>query len=139
MLLGTYKHNIDDKGRISVPAKFRADIGEKAVVTQGLDGCLFLFPKHEWERLEAAFRTLSFKRSYKLIRYFCAWAQEVDLDSQGRISIPANLRELADLQGASMMIGAANRIEIWNLENWQNESAGIGQDDIIDLLDEINF
>ena len=97
MLLGTYKHSIDDKGRISVPAKFRSDLGERFVISNGLDGCIFLFPKHEWERLDASIRTLSFKESRQLTRYFYANAAEVEIDAQGRICIPPVLRDLAGL------------------------------------------
>ena len=139
MLLGTYKHSIDDKGRISVPAKFRSDLGERFVVSNGLDGCIFLFPKDEWERLDRSIRQLSFKESRKLTRYFYSNAGEVEIDAQGRICIPPALREAAGLKGASVVIGASNRVEIWNLKNWQNYSTTVEQDDIIDLLDKINF
>ena len=139
MLLGTYKHSIDEKGRISVPAKFRSDLGERFVVSNGLDGCIFLFPKHEWERLDASIRSLYFKESRQLTRYFYANAAEVEIDAQGRICIPPVLRDLAGLKGASVVIGASNRVEIWNMKNWQNVSSSVEQDDIIDLLDKINF
>ena len=139
MLLGTYKHSIDDKGRISVPAKFRLDLGERFVVSNGLDGCIFLFPKEEWDRLDQSIRSLSFKESRQLTRYFYANATEVEIDAQGRICIPPILRDTANLKGACVVIGASNRVEIWNLKNWQNVSSAIEEDDIIDLLDKINF
>jgi MraZ protein len=139
MLLGTYKHSIDDKGRISVPSKFRSDLGERFVVCNGLDGCIFLISKPEWERLDQSIRSLSFKESRQLTRYFYAGATEVEIDAQGRICIPPVLREAANLKGASIIIGASNRVEIWNVKNWQSVSASVEQDDIIDLLDKINF
>ena len=89
--------------------------------------------------MDASIRSLSFKESRQLTRYFYANAAEVEIDAQGRICIPPVLRDLAGLKGASVVIGASNRVEIWNMKNWQNVSSSVEQDDIIDLLDKINF
>ena len=139
MLMGTYRHSLDDKGRIAVPAKFRADLGERFVVCNGLDGCLFLFSLIRWQNFAEQINSLPIRESTKLSRYFISSAAEVELDGQGRICIPPLLREKAELKGASLVVGAYNRVEIWNMKNWQSTSGQIEQDDIVDLLDKINF
>ena len=99
MFTGEYNHSIDAKGRVIVPSKFREQLGEEFVVTKGLDGCLFVYPKSEWEGIEEKFRGLpSNAETRRFMRFFFAGAATCEVDKQGRILIPPNLREHADLQ-----------------------------------------
>lgn len=140
MLNGTYRHNIDAKGRMAVPAKFRVDLGDRFYVTRGVSGCLFVFSLEEWERFNNAIKTsLQFRESLKLSRHFNALAIEAEPDSQGRIVIPQELRAIAGLDHQAVIIGASNRAEIWNPESWAGESTSITEDDVLDLLEKINF
>lgn len=131
MLLGEHKHSIDGKGRVIVPAKFRDDLGETFVVTKGLDKCLFAYPKSEWAILEAKLKQLPLtnRDARKFVRFFFAGAVECEMDSQGRILLPTHLREFASLKKDIISIGAATRMEIWDLEAWKGYN---DEDDYID-------
>ena len=95
MLLGEYKHNVDAKGRVSVPSKFRGDLGQSFVVTKGLDNCLYLYSKDEWKKFEDKLKNLPItsQEARSFVRFFFAGASECEADKQGRINIPQNLRE----------------------------------------------
>ena len=120
--MGEFQHNIDDKGRLIVPAKFREELGASFVVTRGLDECLFVYPRTEWERIEAKLKTLPFTRSdaRAFTRFFFSGATECDLDKQGRINIPNHLREYAKLSRDCVVIGVSDRVEIWGKEKWDS-------------------
>lgn len=120
MLMGEYQHNIDAKGRLIVPSKFREELGEKFVVTRGMDGCLFGYPLNEWSQLEAKLQEmpLAKKDARTFVRFFYSAATECEIDKQGRINIPANLRTHASLEKGCVVIGVSNRIEIWSDERW---------------------
>src|SRR5690554_3808910 len=113
MLIGEFQHNIDPKGRISIPSRFRVDLGERFIVTKGLDNCLFVYSLDEWGRLEEKIKALPLARSRDLQRFFFSGACEVETDKQGRILIPNNLRTYAGLERDAMIIGASVRAEIW--------------------------
>lgn len=121
MFMGEYQHNIDAKGRIIVPSRFRDELGESFVVTKGLDKCLFVYPLGEWKKLEEKLRLLPLTSmdARKFVRYFFAGAVECEVDSQGRIVIPQNLRSYASLEKQIVSIGVADRVEIWNKEKWE--------------------
>lgn len=121
MFMGEYRHTIDDKGRIIVPAKFRDGLGDTFVVTRGLDNCLFAYPRSEWTQLEQKLKALPFTKAdaRKFTRFFFSGASEVELDKQGRVNIPANLREYARLKKDCVVIGVSTRIEIWCKEEWE--------------------
>lgn len=125
MFLGEYLHTIDEKGRMAVPVKFRAKLGKGAIVTRGLDGCLFLFNSTDWEELAKKLVSLPLAQanSRAFARLMLAGAMEVDLDSQGRILLPDYLRQYAQLKKQCVVTGLYNRIEIWNEETWQNYKA----------------
>ena len=116
MFMGEYTHSIYAKGRVIVPAKFREALGNEFIVTKGLDGCLFVFPHDTWTEFEAKLNALPMtdKKARQFARYFLRGAMIPDVDRQGRILIPATLREAAGLEKEAVMIGVGNRIEIWD-------------------------
>jgi len=120
MFIGEYKYLIDDKKRLAVPAKFRTGLGNKAVVTRGLDQSLFLYPKKEWQVLAERLSNLPFSQSDArgLARIMLAGAMEVDIDKAGRILLPDYLKEYAELERETIVIGLYNRIEIWSKKLW---------------------
>ncbi len=120
MLIGEYTHNLDAKGRISVPAKFRSELGSSAVLTRGLDKCLFLYPKAEWDQMAAKLASLpiSSSASRSFSRMMLAGAMEVEIDKQGRALLPGYLREFAGISGQVVVTGAYNRAEIWDKGVW---------------------
>lgn len=121
MFMGEYQHALDSKGRLFIPARFREGLGEKFVLTKGLDGCLFAYPPQEWQSLETKMRALPFTRSdvRAFVRFFFAGACECEVDKQGRILIPASLRRHASLEKEAVIIGVSSRVEIWALEQWE--------------------
>lgn len=120
MLLGEYRHNVDVKGRVSVPSKFRDDLGQSFVVTKGLDNCLFMYSKTEWETFEEKLKQLPLTNAdaRTFIRFFFAGATEVEVDKQGRINIPQVLRDYAGIKKDVVIAGVATRAEIWGSEAW---------------------
>lgn len=124
MFMGEYKHNIDTKGRLIMPAKFREELGEKFVVTRGLDGCLFGYPLNEWTHLEEKLKELPLakKDARTFVRFFYSAATECEIDKQGRINIPQTLRNHAELEKSCVVIGVSERIEIWSEEKWETFS-----------------
>jgi len=120
--MGEYQHTIDEKGRITVPAKFREELGEKFVVTRGLDRCLFVYPMGEWKQLEEKLKTLPFTRSdaRAFTRFFFSGATECELDKQGRVNIPGPLRQHANLDKDCVVIGVSSRVEIWSMQHWES-------------------
>lgn len=120
MLIGEYGHSVDPKGRLIMPAKLREDIGEKFVMTKGLDGCLFAYSLAEWKNFEEKLRAfpLTNKDARALVRFFLAGAMECELDKQGRFLISGNLREFAGLEKEVVIIGVLTRLEIWSKEKW---------------------
>jgi len=120
MFMGEFQHNMDAKGRIIVPAKFREGLGEMFVVTRGLDGCLFVYPKDEWEILEQKLKKLPLtkKDARAFTRFFFSGAVECDVDKQGRVNLPQPLRDYANLKKECIVIGVSNRIEFWAKDKW---------------------
>jgi len=124
MFMGEFQHTIDVKGRLAVPAKFRDALGDKFVATKGLDNCLFVYPGDEWQQLEQKLKALPFTRAdaRAFVRFFFSGATECEMDKQGRILIPANLREYAKLEKDVVVLGVSNRVEIWSREEWETYS-----------------
>ncbi len=121
MLLGEYKHNLDTKGRLAIPSKFREKLSAGAIVTRGLDNCLFVFANKEWEVLAQKLMALPLSQanSRAFVRLMLAGASDVFLDSQGRILIPDYLRNYAGLKKETVVAGLYNRIEIWDKQSWE--------------------
>lgn len=121
MLIGEYKHNIDTKGRLIVPAKFREELGVTFVLTRGLDGCLFGYPMEQWKILQEKLKQLplSKKDARSFVRFFYSAAVEADIDKQGRINIPSNLLDYAKIDKECRIVGVSDRIEIWSDHKWE--------------------
>ncbi len=119
--MGEYHHNVDDKGRMIVPAKFRDALGSTFVVTRGLDRCLFVYPQAEWLKLEEKLKSLPFtkKDARAFTRFFFSGATECELDKQGRVNIASPLREFAQLEKECVVIGVSNRVEVWSKAIWE--------------------
>jgi MraZ protein len=121
LFYGEYQHSVDQKGRVIIPAKFRDGLGEKFILTKGLDNCLFVYSEEEWINLEAKIKSLPFtnKDVRAFARFFFAGATECELDKQGRILIPQNLRDHAKLDKDIYLIGVSTRVEIWDKAKWE--------------------
>lgn len=123
MFIGEYSHNLDEKGRLAVPVKFRVLLKGGAVVTRGLDNCLFLYPKKEWNDLArklANLPTISQPKARALARLMLAGAMDVDFDSQGRITLPEYLRDFSGLKKGAIIAGLYDKLEIWDEKAWKN-------------------
>ncbi|MCI9177255.1 MAG: division/cell wall cluster transcriptional repressor MraZ [Clostridia bacterium] len=138
MLIGEYEHSLDAKGRMILPAKIREDMGEKFIITKGLDGCLFGFSQTEWIRFEEKLKTLPLtnKNARDFVRFFLSGATECEVDKQGRFLIAGNLREYSNLEKDAVIIGVGTRIEIWNKEKWKsyNSDENISADEIAENM-----
>ncbi len=121
MFIGEYIHTVDEKKRISLPSKFRKEAGKKLVATRGLDNCLFLYTRDEWQRISDQIGSLGMAGSDQrsISRFMFAGAQEVSVDSVGRILIPDYLRGFAGIKGKVVFAGVHNRIEVWDEKKWQ--------------------
>ena len=138
MLIGEYEHSLDAKGRLIMPAKLREDIGEKFIITKGLDGCLFGFSQAEWNNFEEKLKTLPLtnKNARDFVRFFLSGATECEIDKQGRFLIAGNLSEYAQMEKEIAIIGVGTRIEIWNKEKWKeyNSDENISADAIAENM-----
>jgi MraZ protein len=119
--MGEYQHSLDEKSRLIIPARFREDLGERFVLTRGLDRSLFLYPLAEWKAIEEKMKTLSTTQAdaRAFVRLFFSGAVECEPDKQGRISVPPHLREHAGIQRDLYILGVSTRIEIWAREVWE--------------------
>src|SRR5699024_8541051 len=143
MFIREHQHILDNKGRIIVPSKFRGGLGDQFVITKGLDTCLFVYPKDEWKILENKLKTLPLtnKDARAFVRFFFSGACECSLDKQGRVLIPANLREHSKLEKDAIIIGVATRLEIWSKELWDeyaNEDY-LSYDNIAEKMSELGI
>ncbi|MBN6887056.1 transcriptional regulator MraZ [Cytobacillus horneckiae] len=121
MFMGEYHHNVDTKGRLIVPAKFRESLGETFVLTRGLDQCLFGYPMSEWKELEEKLKALPLtkKDARSFTRFFFSGATECEIDKQGRVNITSPLLQYAKLEKECVVLGVSNRIEIWSRNLWE--------------------
>lgn len=140
MFMGEYNHSIDTKGRIIVPSKFRETLGDEFVVTQGLDGCLFVYPNEEWMNFVTQLKNLpGSKEARQLQRYFMAGAAACEVDKQGRILIPNKLREQAGLEKDIVFVGVLSKIEIWSKEKWESNNDYDDMDQIAEHMSEFGL
>jgi MraZ protein len=122
MFIGEYNHNLDDKGRLAIPAKFRNILKKGAVVTKGLDNCLFLYSKEQFEKIAEKFAALPISQSKAraFARHMLAGAMDVEFDNQGRVTLPEYLRSFSSLKKSVIIAGLYNHLEIWDEEAWKN-------------------
>lgn len=143
MFIGEYKHNLDSKGRIAIPAKFREKLSPGAIITRGLDRCLFLFPRKEWDELARKIIALPLSQSNSraFARLMLAGAMDVDIDKQGRILVPDYLRAYADLKKDAAIAGLYTRIEIWDMHRWAEykEKTESASDEIAEQLGQLGI
>lgn len=137
MFMGEYNHTVDAKGRVIVPSKFREQLGDEFVVTKGLDGCLFAYENCEWKNLEEKLHTLPLTNANarKFTRFFLAGATSCEVDKQGRILLPAVLRDFAKITRDAVLVGVGSRIEIWSKENWQAANAYDDMEEIAENME----
>lgn len=138
MFIGEYNHSLDEKGRMNMPAKFRRGLTGGAVITRGLDHCLFVYPKAEWDVMAAKLAALPItqKNSRAFARLMLAGAWDVELDGQGRVMIPEYLRQYASIGKHIIVAGLYNRIEIWDEDAWRQYKATTeeGSDEIAESM-----
>ncbi|MDI3509128.1 MAG: transcriptional regulator MraZ [Clostridiales bacterium] len=143
MFMGEYRHTIDQKGRLIIPSKFRDDLGDKFVATKGLDRCLFVYSPDEWSNLEQRLKALPLtnKDARAFVRFFFAGAAECEIDKQGRILLPANLREYASLVKDVVLVGVLTRVEIWSKDIWDeyNEQANLDHESIAERMADLGI
>ena len=143
MFIGEYKHNLDAKGRMAIPAKFRNDLKDGAVITKGLDNCLFLYTKEKWEVEAKKFANLPINQSKSraFARHMLAGAMDVEFDGQGRVTLPEYLRQFADLQKKAIVAGMYDKLEIWDADKWNKykEEMEKNSDEIAEELGEIGI
>ena len=143
MFIGEYIHTLDSKKRIAIPSRFRSDLGKKAVITRGLDNCLFIYPMNEWKKLAEKLGNLPVGQSNArgFMRLMLAGAMEVELDSAGRILVPDYLKKYAFLKKQAIVTGVYNRLEIWDKSRWdaykQKSESTIG--DMAEELSELGI
>lgn len=141
--MGEYHHNLDTKGRLIIPAKFRDQIGNKVVFTRGMEGCIFGYPIDEWQKIESKMSQLPLtKRSArKFTRLFYSGAMETEFDKQGRVTLTTTLKLHAALSKECVIVGVSNRIEIWSKTRWDDfsDEANENYDDIAEDLDDIEI
>ncbi|HLC64065.1 MAG TPA: division/cell wall cluster transcriptional repressor MraZ [Patescibacteria group bacterium] len=141
MFIGEYQHTIDEKGRLAIPSKFRASLAKGAVVTRGLDNCLFLYPKKDWQELAVKLSKLPISQANTraFSRLMLAGAMDVFLDKQGRITLPDYLRKYATVEKKVIVAGLYNRMEIWDESLWSKYKASTEKDsgDIAEALGEL--
>lgn len=125
MFYGEYQHSVDPKGRVIIPSKLREGLGDRFILTKGLDNCLFAYSKDEWKNFESKLKTLPLadKDARAFMRFFFAGATECEVDKQGRILISQNLREHAGLDKEVYVIGMSTRVEIWDKDRWEKYSS----------------
>lgn len=138
MLMGEYHHNIDDKGRLTIPSKFRDDLGEKFVITRGLENCLFAYSLEDFQKIVAELQKIPFtkKDARQFMRFFLSGATTVEFDKQGRINISSPLISYAELKKECIIIGTGDRLEIWSINNW-NDFFDSTKDNMSDIAENL--
>ncbi|MEG1869779.1 MAG: division/cell wall cluster transcriptional repressor MraZ [Oscillospiraceae bacterium] len=140
MLFGEYQHSVDAKGRVNFPSRLREELGEKFMVCKGLgDRCLFVYSMEEFEKLKNKLEELPMAKSKQLKRFIFAGATDAEPDKQGRIIIPAVLRNYAEIKKDVVIIGASTRAEIWDKELWEQCNDSITAEMIENVMEELNF
>lgn len=142
MFKGEYQHSLDPKNRIAIPSKFREYLGDRFVMTKGLDNCLYAYGIEEWDALEQKLKALPFssKDARAFVRFIFSGAADCQIDKQGRTILPANLIEYAGIKKDIVIIGVSTRFEIWSKENWDEyNSSNIDFDEIAGKMSQLGI
>ncbi len=139
MLTGTFRHTLDTKGRVIVPARFREDLGETFMITKGLDDCLALYSMKEWQALEEKIAALPMAASRQITRFIFGSAYPLELDNNGRAVIPPELRKFAGLSKDVVILGVSTRAEIWDSEKWENSEDAAPSRQVTDMMIELGL
>lgn len=134
MLIGSYQHNIDPKGRVIIPAKFREELGEVFYATKGADSSITVLSKESWKRLGDKICSLPFAQTKDLQRFIFSGAAELVPDKQGRVLIPQNLRDYAYLEKDVVIIGSGSKVEIWAAERWNEYNDSISENKMLEIM-----
>lgn len=138
MFMGEYHHTIDEKGRLIIPSKFREELGEKFIITRGIENCLFVYSLDSWKKITDKLESLPFtkKDARQFVRFFLSGATTAEFDKQGRVNITSPLISYANLQKDCVVIGTGDRLEIWSQEDWNAffDSAASNMSDIAENL-----
>lgn len=143
MLIGEFNHTMDEKGRVTIPMKFREELGYTFYITRGLDGCLFVYSETEWQKFSRNLENSNSKdkKARKVQRFFLAPSMECNLDKQGRVLISPTLRDYADLDKSLVIVGVSNRMEIWSKDKWDayNEDEDLDIDELMNEMDDLTL
>ena len=142
MLMGTFQHNIDKKGRVFIPAKMRSDLGERFVISYSVERkkCLAVYSMDGWNNLVYSIaKGMGMDKAKTYFRYLCSSASEAECDAQGRVLIPQKLREYAGLGDTALIVGVSDSVEIWTQENWDRERASFEEENLEGLLSGISM
>lgn len=139
MFIGTFRHNLDPKNRIIMPAKFRQELGDTFYVTKGLDGCLLAMPADKWSSLVDQIDSRPMPEAQALQRFFCAGAEEAAPNAQGRFVVPDELRKHAGIDKEVTIVGTGKHVEIWSSEKWDEITSSSDEQDIAQLMQNITF
>ena len=136
MFTGEFRHTIDGKGRVAVPARFRAELAAGATVCRWLENCVAIFPKQAWQQLADAAATERYADAgaRAFTRFLFSGAFEVELDAQGRLVLPATLRQFGGLKTEAVVVGAADHLELWEPARWGGESAAMSSDEFAERI-----
>ncbi len=142
MLIGEFSHGMDKKNRIIIPSKLREGLGEQFIMTKGLDSCLYIYPKNEWQIFEQKLKSLPLtdKNVRSFVRFFFSGANEMEPDKMGRVLIPQSLLSYAGIDGEVVSVGMMDRVEVWSKEKWEayNESE-MDMDAIAEKMNELGI
>ncbi len=142
MLIGEFSHGMDKKNRIIIPSKLREGLGETFIMTKGLDSCLYIYPKNEWQIFEQKLKSLPLtdKNVRSFVRFFFSGANEMEPDKMGRVLIPQSLLSYAGIEGEVVSVGMMDRVEVWSKEKWEayNESE-MDMDAIAEKMNELGI
>lgn len=138
---GEYSYNVDPKGRVGIPQKFREILGNRFIVTRGLDECLFVYPMEEWEKFSQQLKSLpiSNPNARQFVRFFMSGAVECELDKQGRILIPQTLRNYVGITKEVVVTGVGQRAEIWDLKKWDEYNSQLSSDEIATNMESLGI
>ena len=141
MFMSEYNHTIDAKGRLIIPSKFREALGDEFVISKGMDGCLYVYANEDWNAFEQKLTSLPVtnKSARQFARFFLAGAASVEVDKQGRILVPGNLREFAKLDKDVVLVGVGSRIEIWSKDQYDTISDDVDMDGIAQGMEELGL